>query len=149
MYNEKEYQAQLAAIEAMAPGKYDCAGIYSISVGNKLLYIGKSLDVKTRIAFHIMNTTDSSSKEYNAYKYKIIREAINKNLKINFNLLYKSTETDKNKIIDDIGIKEGEYIRKYLPPLNYQIPKKENYKRYTVQKTARTITLEEIMADSK
>lgn len=149
MYNQKEYEAQIAMIEASAPGKYDCAGIYSISIGGKMVYIGKSNNIKTRIAFHILNLSDVSSREYGAHKYQIIRDAIGKNLIIKFDLLYKAKEIEENKIKEEIGIKEGELIRKYMPPLNYQIPKKENYKKYEVQKTARTISLDEIMDDSK
>ena len=36
-------------------------------------------------------------------------------------------------------------IRQYLPVLNYQIPKEENYKSFTVNKEANTITLDQIM----
>jgi len=149
MYNKKVYKAQLDAIEASAPGKYDCAGIYSISIGGKLVYIGKSNDVKTRIAFHIMNLTDQSIRDSHSHKYDVIREAVGRKIIVEFDLLYKAKEIDKEKIQEEIGIKEGELIRKYMPPLNYQIPKEKNYKRYTVQKTAKTITLDEIMDDSK
>ena len=149
MYNQKAYQAQIDAIEALAPGKYNCAGIYSISIGGKLVYIGKSNDVKTRIAFHIMNLTDQSIREYHSHKYDVIREAVERKIIVKFDLLYKAKEIDEEKIQEEIGIKEGELIRKYMPPLNYQIPKEENYKGYNIQKTAKTITLDEIMADSK
>lgn len=149
MYNKEFYQAQLKEIETKAPNKYNCAGIYSISIGGKLVYIGKSLDIKTRIVFHIMNISDKNSREYNAHKYDVLRAAIKKNLIIKFDLLYKAAEIEKEKIYEEISIKEGELIRKYMPPLNYQIPKEENYRKYSVQKTARTITLEEIMANSK
>lgn len=149
MYNQKAYQAQMDAIEALAPGKYNCAGIYSISIGGKLVYIGKSNDVKTRITFHIMNLTDQSTRDYYSHKYDVIREAVGRKIIVEFDLLYKAKEIDEEKVQEEIGIKEGELIRKYMPPLNYQIPKEENYKRYNIQRTAKTITLDEIMADSK
>jgi len=31
-------------------------------------------------------------------------------------------------IEEEIGEKEGEFIRRHLPPLNYQIPKAENWR---------------------
>lgn len=37
-------------------------------------------------------------------------------------------------ITEEIGQKEGEYIRKYLPPLNTQIPKEEDWRKFEVRK---------------
>ena len=36
-------------------------------------------------------------------------------------------------ITEEIGKKEGEYIRLYKPILNTQIPKEENWKQYEIQ----------------
>ena len=66
-------------------------------------------------------------------------------MKIEFDVLYYSSNQDHYSIENDIGKKEGEYIRKFLPPLNYQIPREDNYKKFTINKTAATITLKEIL----
>ena len=148
MFNQEKHQEKIEMIEAQAAGKYDCAGLYSISIGDNLVYIGKSAEVKNRIGFHLMNIMDSDSDDYNSHKYEVLREAKERGLPISFDLIYKSEETDEEKIKEDIGYKEGEFIRKYFPPLNYQIPKVNNYKSFTVQKSAKTITLDEIMAQN-
>ena len=122
--------------------KYNHAGIYSISIGNKLVYIGKSENMMKRIIEHIIEIKRDTPREY---KYKILKQAISHNLKIEFDVLYYSSNQDHYSIENDIGKKEGEYIRKFLPPLNYQIPREDNYKKFTINKTAATITLKEIL----
>lgn len=62
---------------------------------------------------------------------------------VSFNVLYISSTS--GNVDDDIGIKEGEYIRKYHPSLNYQIPNKDDYHHFTVNKKAKNITLMEIV----
>ena len=57
-------------------------------------------------------------------------------------MYYSETEGD---IEDDIGRAEGRLIRKYRPPLNYQIPKEDNYHSFTVNRRAKWVTLEEIL----
>ncbi len=52
-------------------------------------------------------------------------------------------------MIDDIGFTEGKYIRKYLPFLNVQIPKEEDYRKYTYNKRAKYITLDSILYEGK
>lgn len=145
MVNKEKLQEKMEIIDQAAPGKYDCAGLYSISIGDKIVYIGKSTDCKQRIGSHLLNIQEEDSENYNSNKYIVLREAWQKGLPISFQLIYKS-EVEEDEIGDDIGFKEGEYIRKYFPPLNYQIPKKDNYKKFTVQKAAKTITLDEIVA---
>ena len=54
-----------------------------------------------------------------------------------------------NDMLDDIGYREGEYIRKYLPFLNTQIPKQENYHNYDYNKRAKYITLDSILYEGK
>ena len=48
-------------------------------------------------------------------------------------------------IEEEIGEKEGEFIRAEMPVLNKQIPKADNWRNYEINKTASTITLSEIL----
>ena len=43
-------------------------------------------------------------------------------------VMYAARSTTPAAIEEEIGEKEGEFIRRYLPPLNYQIPKAENWR---------------------
>ena len=43
-------------------------------------------------------------------------------------MLHNKGSTTPAAIEEEIGEKEGEFIRRYLPPLNYQIPKAENWR---------------------
>ena len=76
------------------------------------------------------------------HKYKILKEAKENDLRIKFDVLYYAKNWHWLYIIEEIGEKEGFFIRQYLPVLNYQIPKEENYKSFTVNKEANTITLD-------
>lgn len=119
--------------------KYGKPGIYSISIDGNLVYIGKAKDMLVRIANHIkeMELNQVSN------KYRVLRQAQTAGRKINFDVLYYSLlEEDIEK---DIGDKEGELIRQYLPPLNYQIPKTEDFRKYSVNKKAKYISLQEIL----
>ena len=48
-------------------------------------------------------------------------------------MLYYAQEKRYADIEEEIGQKEGEYIRKYRPLLNTQIPKAEDWRKYDVQ----------------
>ena len=59
-------------------------------------------------------------------------------------------DTDFNiddDITEEIGQKEGEYIREYMPCLNTQIPKVENWNFFDINQKARTITFSEIIKE--
>ena len=64
---------------------------------------------------------------------------------IRFDVLYRAAAAAKVDIEEEIGAQEGYYIRKYLPPLNYQIPKEEDWRKYDVNPTALSITLSELL----
>ncbi len=67
-------------------------------------------------------------------------EAQRKGHAINFDVLYYAKENDRDAIIEEIGMKEGEYIRKYFPVLNTQIPKEDDWRKFdTKQLDARKI----------
>ena len=48
-------------------------------------------------------------------------------------------------IEEELGEKEGEFIREIKPVLNTQIPKADNWRRYEINEIASTITLSEIL----
>ena len=50
---------------------------------------------------------------------------------INFDVMYYAKSTDYDSIDEEIGKKEGELIRQFMPVLNTQIPDEKNWRRYT------------------
>lgn len=112
--------------KGLAP-KYEHAGIYSISVDDTLVYIGKSHNMLMRIAQHYVGIRKESEK-----KYRILSEAQRKGHNITFDVLYYAKSASYGDISEEIGRKEAEYIRKYNPALNFQIPKEDNWKSYDV-----------------
>ena len=52
-------------------------------------------------------------------------------------------------MFDEIGEKEGWYIRQYLPMLNTQIPREDDWHRFTVNKSAEAVTLQDILEEVK
>lgn len=125
--------------------KYSHPGLYSITIGGRLAYIGKSRDMLCRLAQHIFYTNNPSFST--SHKYKIFNLAQFMGYEIKFDVMYVATGKGEKEIDDEIGKKEGEEIRKYLPPLNYQIPAKDNYHSFTVNKRAKSITLLEILGN--
>ena len=108
--------------------KYDHAGIYCIKIDDTIVYIGKSHNMLKRGAQHyvIINTKPKEA------KYKILAQAKRKGHRINFDVLYNAKETNYYTIKNEIGAKEGEYIRQYRPILNTQIPKETDYHLFDV-----------------
>jgi hypothetical protein len=93
--------------------KYEHAGIYCIKLDNLVVYIGKSKNMLMRIAEHTVGT--NLKKEH---KYKIINEARCRGLEVKFDVLYYAQAKQHADLIDELGRKEGEYIRLYRPVLN-------------------------------
>lgn len=127
--------------------KYRGAGIYQIYIDDILVYIGKAHNLLERIAEHIAEIKYVDSKSAN--KYKVLAQAQRMGHKVSFDILYYSPFTIGNDMLDDIGYREGEYIRKYLPFLNTQIPKQDNYHNYDYNKRAKYITLDSILYEGK
>ena len=121
--------------------KYEHAGIYSISIGNQLVYIGKSTNMLLRVAQHYV-AIKQKSKEH---KYTVLAEAQARGLPINFGVLYYAQRKTLPAIKKEIGAKEGEYIRAHRPPLNYQIPKASDWAKFDVNPKALTITLSQLL----
>lgn len=138
MYDAKFFQQYLDTINQKQPNKYNHPGVYCIKINQKIVYIGKSKQMDIRLANHMCNINKHST-EWQEHKYEVLRQALNSGFTIGFDVLYQG---------DSFDYEEGFYIRKYKPPLNYQIPK-ENWKKFTVNKKAKTITLEEIMGENE
>ena len=108
--------------------KYEFAGIYCIKVDETIVYIGKSGNMLRRIAQHYAGIQRQTEK-----KYAVLAEARRRGHNINFDVLYYAQSTRYADKLAEIGQKEGEYIRKYAPILNTQIPKEEDWKRFEVR----------------
>ncbi len=107
--------------------KYEKAGIYCIKIDDDIVYIGKSHNMLKRVAQHYVGIQKQSE-----LKYRILAESHRKGHKISFDVLYYASCRGYNAIKDEIGTKEGEYIREYKPALNTHIPKENDYRTFDV-----------------
>ena len=80
-----------------------------------------------RIAEHYVGIKKGSER-----KYRILAEAQRKGYNIDFDVLYYAKNQRYWDIVEEIGQKEGEYIRQYRPVLNTQIPKAEDWHKWDV-----------------
>lgn len=64
-------------------------------------------------------------------KYSILSDYKQHGHTIRFDVLYYAKAKKYKNIEEEIGQKEGELIRQYMPMLNSQIPKEENWRKYT------------------
>ena len=108
----------------LAP-KYEHPGIYCIKVAGKIVYIGKSENMLKRVAAHYVGIKIGSEK-----KYRLLSEIQRKGNTIDFDVLYYAKAKRTAAIREEIGRKEGEYIRQYRPVLNTQIPKAEDWHKW-------------------
>lgn len=81
--------------------KYAGGGIYSISINEKLVYIGKSMDMLKRIASHLW----SIDWDRKGNKYKVLRETLSRGIKVSFDVIEYCNDEEK------LGELEGKYIR--------------------------------------
>ena len=114
--------------------KYEHAGIYSISIDDQLVYIGKSHNMLKRIAQHMVGIKTESEK-----KYSILAASKRLGHSINFDVMYYAAQKKYNDITEEIGAKEGELIRQYMPMLNTQIPTAENWRKFTCREIDNSI----------
>lgn len=105
--------------------KYECAGIYCIKLNEQIVYIGKSRNMLLRIAEHYVGIKQESEK-----KYRILAELQRKGHTVCFDVLYYAQKTKKAEVEEEIGEKEGVFIRKHRPPLNTQIPKANDWHKF-------------------
>ena len=116
--------------------KYDCPGIYCIKVNNRILYIGKSSNMRNRLAAHLYHilTLDDQGNKY------IVLNYLQAFFPIEFDVLVYCSE-------DEIAQQEALYIHKYFPLLNYQIPKIENPRSFETNKRAKSISPAEVLQE--
>ena len=105
--------------------KYDHAGIYCIKLNNQLVYIGKSHNMLQRVAQHYVGIQDGTEA-----KYRILNNVPIPHRAIQFDVLYDAKAKGAAAIKEEIGRKEGEYIRQYRPVLNTQIPRAEDWHKW-------------------
>ena len=120
--------------------KLECPGIYSISIDGQIVYIGKSYNMLKRKAEHFVGITTQSE-----HKYEILNEARRHGLSVQFHVLYYAKAKYGKALEEELGSKEGEYIRQYYPMLNTQIPKADNWRKYEINKKAASVTLADIL----
>lgn len=108
----------------LAP-KYEHPGIYCIKVEGQILYIGKSENMLQRVAEHYVGIRIGSEK-----KYRLLSEIQRNGHPIEFDVLYYAQKKRASEIREEIGRKEGEYIRQFRPVLNTQIPKEEDWRKW-------------------
>ena len=64
-------------------------------------------------------------------KYMILAEKKRSGCSINFDVMYYAKSDDFDSIDEEIGVREGELIRQFMPALNTQIPNEDNWRKYT------------------
>ena len=120
--------------------QFEHPGIYEIRINDQTVYVGKSKNMLRRLAQHWVGLRTGSER-----KYRILAEAKRHNQIVTFGVLHYATEQKPKRLEDELGEKEGEFIRELKPVLNTQIPKADNWHSYEINETASTITLSEIL----
>lgn len=120
--------------------KYEHAGIYCIKIDEKIVYIGKSGNMLRRIAQHYAGIQKDTEK-----KYRIMSEARRKGHNITFDVLYYANGRRYAEKMAEIGEKEGEYIRRYRPILNAQIPKDSDWTKWDLNEINAKEILQQIL----
>ena len=121
--------------------RFEHPGIYRISIRDRIVYIGKSKNMLYRLAEHFVGM-----KLPKEHKYRILAEAKRRGYKVNFDKIYDARSALPSEIEEEIGQAEGEFIRRYRPALNTQIPKESDWRKYDYNAAAATITLDEILS---
>ena len=93
-----------------------------------------------RVAQHFVGVRRGSER-----KYRILAEAQHKGQTVGFDVLYYAKSKKNRDIVNEIGEKEGEYIRKHNPILNTQIPKAEDWGRWDTKTVDAKSVLESIL----
>lgn len=112
----------------------DCSGIYCIKLQGQIIYIGQARNLLYRALAHQVNT----ELDLPEHKYDVFRGIIQNGYTLSFEVL----EYVPN--IEDLKVVEGRWIRKYVPILNYQIPKEDGI-HYTVNPIAKQATAQMVI----
>ena len=113
--------------KGLAP-QFEHAGIYAILLDGNIVYIGKSVNMLQRMAQHYVGICKQAEP-----KYQILAEAKRNGHQIRFTVLHYAKEQTCAARTEELGQKEGEFIRRFLPALNTQIPKEANWRKWDVQ----------------
>ena len=115
-------------------------GIYSIMIQDKVVYIGKSINLLSRYCSHKKHIYNNPKvdKEAKEHKYRIFKQALDKGYQVRFEILTYCQE-------QELGESEAIFISQYRPVLNYQYPIVGNHRHWRVNKLAKTITLDQII----
>ena len=124
--------------------KYDRPGIYCIRLDGQMVYIGKSLNMLERIAWHYVGIKEESEK-----KYQIIAQAEKAGKTVGFDVLYYASSQSRDDIIEEIGHMEGVFIRQYHPLLNAQIPKAEDWRHWKIKEVNEKEALRLLLGEEK
>lgn len=116
----------------------DKSGIYCIKIDGVIIYIGKADNLLKRILSHQVNTQLGLPE----HKYNVFRGIIQQG----YTLCFEVLEYVPNKA--DLRIVEGKWIRKYMPIMNYQIPKEDGI-HYTVNPIAKKVSAEMVIEHVK
>lgn len=124
--------------------RFQHAGIYKITIDGIIVYIGKSTDMLWRLAEHYV-----AFRHPEGHKYQILSEAKQKGHAVQFDVICYCSASPHSNIVEELGETEGRCIRLFQPPLNTQIPKESDWRKYEYNSTAQTITLNEILQGGK
>ena len=72
-------------------------------------------------------------------------EARRKGHNIGFDVLYYAQRKGTANQLLEIGQKEGEYIRKFTPVLNTQVPKEEDWSKWDISEVDASVVLQTIL----
>ena len=122
--------------------KYEHPGIYCIKLDETIVYIGKSKNMLKRVAQHYVGCKSQKEK-----KYQILAETVRKGHTVQFDVLYYARETQYWRLKEEIGTKEGYYIRKYMPALNTQIPHKDDWRKFDMHTIDAVEVLDKLLKD--
>ena len=103
-------------------------------IDNEIVYIGKSKYMLTRVAEHLAEICKYSGHEFEfdgtETKYKLLATAKDAEHRIGFDVIYTASSIDKAALENELGNMECEYIHKYHPKLNTQIPHEDDWRKY-------------------
>lgn len=95
-----------------------------------------------RIAAHYVGVKTGSER-----KYRLLAEAQRKGNPVQFDVLYYAKQTASADLVEEIGQKEGEFIRQYRPILNTQIPQAEDWHKWEVNKVDAEEVLRQLLEE--